>query len=314
MNKLLRYWNKNKGKILITISVIAFLIISFRVADSLIRIQNENKAETPKYNRVKDIKNPTESVISGEKVKQNISTQNSEIIKQFVNYCNNKEIKKAYELLSEDCKMEFGNDINKFTNNYYKKVFNTNKNYTLELWLNESNSYTYKILYCTEDLLASGGNTSNNIEDLITVIRQDDSYKLNVGGFIKKETINKSAISNDIEIIVNSKKVYRSYEKYNISIKNNTKKTILISDSKSDKDICLLDKNDIEYASYVTQMPITNLYVSPGQNLNINIKFNKIYDLTRIIKSMKFEKIILDANSKDINNEKIESITMTISM
>ena len=43
MIKLLRYWNQNKRKIIITIAVIAFVFIIIQVANQIVKKQNADK-------------------------------------------------------------------------------------------------------------------------------------------------------------------------------------------------------------------------------------------------------------------------------
>lgn len=300
MNKFIRYWNQNRKKIIIIIAVIAFIIILIQIINSILA----NGAKTEINSERKDKTKPSQSVITGGEVPERITDNNTETIKQFVNYCNNKEYEKAYNLLSDDCKAEYNNNINLFINSYYKTVFTNQKTYNLELWLNENNTYTYKITYVENNLLATGGtNINNNIEDYITIIKQNNENKININGFIKKVDINRTQTANNIEIIINSKKVYKSYETYNITIKNSTSKNILVSERKDNSDICLVDKNDVEYQSFLDEITTENLSVKPGQEKNITIRFNKLYDLYRTIEKMQFKNIITDTESP--NKEKI---------
>ena len=88
----------------------------------------------------------------------------------------------------------------------------------------EQGSYTYKVTYYEDDLLATGGTTTNkNFEDYITIINQNGERKLNINNFIKKQEINKTQATEAIQITIKNKRVYRSYEQYRILIKNNTK-------------------------------------------------------------------------------------------
>ena len=92
------------------------------------------------------------SVITGEEVKTNEQSKNT--IKKFVEYCNNKEIEKAYSMLSEDCKKLIYSDIEKFKINYIDRIFYIYRLYTLENWFETLSLKTYYIKY-TEDILAS---------------------------------------------------------------------------------------------------------------------------------------------------------------
>ena len=73
MKKLLRYWNQNKRKILITLAVIALVIIIIQMANAMIRNQNErdrNHNVTKKPTIANDITKPNESIIYNDKLTQ----------------------------------------------------------------------------------------------------------------------------------------------------------------------------------------------------------------------------------------------------
>ena len=295
MEKIIRYWNQNRKQIIIVIAIIAFIIIMLRVINNLAKQINSSNNNTNTISKVTDLQKPTESTITGQNVPESVTKENTDIIKTFVDYCNNNQAQKAYELLSNDCKEEFNNNINVFINDYYNRIFKTKKTYNLELLYTEAGSYTYKTTYYEDNLLATGGTgVNNNFEDYITIINQDGERKLNINNFIKNQEINKTQVTNNIEITIKSKKVYRSYEQYKITIKNNNSTTILLSDGKNSEDICLLDKNDTKYVAFLHEIPEYNLLLRAGRTTELNISFNKIYAPTRVIEKIQFGNITLN--------------------
>lgn len=303
MNKIIRYWNQNREKIIIVIAIIAFFIIVIQVINGLLKNKSYSN-ENINTNKTVDVTKPTRSEITGQELTEKITETNTDLIKDFVTYCNSQEIQKAYDLLSNDCKLEYENDINAFKNNYINKIFDKAKTYKLDLMGSVSGAHTYKITYYKEDLLATGGISNNNIEDYITIIKENNENKINISSFIRKENINKSQSSNGIEIVVNNKKVYRSYEIYNLTIKNNTKNNISISDGINNSDIYLMDKNNTKYTAFVNEIPMYNLSLRNGQQANVEVKFNKIYDIYRNIEKMCFDNIKIN----DENNQVIKII------
>ena len=295
MSKIIRYWNQNRKQIIIVIAIIAFIIIMLRVINNLAKQINKSNNNTNTISKVTDLQKPTKSTITGQNVPETVTKENTDIIKTFVDYCNNNQEQKSYELLSNDCKEEFNNNINVFINDYYNRIFKTKKTYNLELLYTEAGSYTYKITYYEDNLLATGGTgANNNFEDYITIINQDGERKLNINNFIKNQEINKTQVTNNIEITIKSKKVYRSYEQYKITIKNNNSTTILLSDGKNSEDICLLDKNDTKYEAFLHEIPEYNLLLRAGRTTELNISFNKIYAPTRVIEKVQFSNITLN--------------------
>lgn len=300
MNKLVRYWNQNRGKIIMTLAIIAFIIILLQAVKGVLDSQEEERELVSRVEQTK----PIQSVITGQVISEETTDENMSIVKQFVEYCNDKKYKEAFNMLSEDCKNEFENEINNFTKDFYNKVFSTNKTYKLELIFKKNNMYTYKITYYENNLLATGGSELNkNIEDYITVFKDNNESKISINGFIAKEEINKSQKIGDIEVIVNSKKVYRTYETYNITIKNYSGKRILINDSEKPDDICLVDQNGEEYASFINEIPVQLLSLATGYQKNLDIKFNKGLNLYRTIEKVKFKNIILDYDAYSQNKE-----------
>lgn len=291
MKKIIRYWNQNRRQIIIVIAIIAFAIFALKVINSLLDNSVGYNNDT-NISKVEDVTKPNKSAITGETIPEETVEKNSDLVKKFINYCNNKEIEKAYNLLTDDCKSEFNNDVYKFRDNYFNNIFGTPKSYSLELWGNESGYYTYKITYYENNLLATGGQSlNNNIEDYITITRKNGEDKLNIGCFIKKQDINKTKSSDNIDITINNRRVYKSYEKYIVTIKNNGTTNITISDGKNNSDICIIDNNNTKYVSYISEILDSKLTIEPGRQTQLEIKFNKIYNSYKFIKQIEFSNI-----------------------
>ncbi len=310
MNKLVRYWNQNRGKIIMTLAIIAFIIILLQAVKEIL---NNQEDERELISRVEHTK-PIQSVITGQVISEETTDENMAIVKQFVEYCNNKKHKEAFAMLTEDCKNEFENDTNNFLKDFYNNVFSVERTYKLELMYKNGNMYTYKITYYEDNLLATGGSELNkNVEDYITVFKDDNESKVSINGFITKEEINKSQKIGDIEVIINSKKVYRTYETYNITIKNYSGKTILINNCEEPDDICLVGEKGEEYGSFINEIPVELLSLANGYQKNLDIKFSKALNLYRTIEKIKFKNIILDYDAYSQNKE-TEKIDISVSI
>ncbi len=312
MRNFIRYWNHNRKKIIIVIAIIAFIFILIRILDGYYKNKSINSSSP-----VIDMTKPIQSVITGQKVDEKVTDKNMNCIDQFINYENNKEYEKAYSLLTDDCKEEYSNDVNTFINNYCTKIFATKKTYNLELWFNSGDAYTYKIKMYEENMLATGeGNLDKNIEDYITIVKGKDEDKISINGFIRKSNINKSNEVNNIEVLIRSKKVYKDYETYNITIRNKTSNDILIGDRKNNKDIYLVDKDNIQYSAFLNELSTDSLLLKSGYEKNISINFNKIYDQNKIISEIKFKNIILDSEKylNNKNNEKIDTLEIGVNL
>ena len=266
------------------------------VTNSLLREENDdsNKSSTKITNK------PTSSGASGQTISEVQTDKNIEIIDKFIGYCNNKNHENAYNMLTNGCKEEYSNSIDDFKDKYINTIFKSSKSYKLELWMMYAEIYTYKINYYNNNLLATGGKSlSSGIDGYITVT--SDGY-ISVGNFIRKQNINKSNTSQNIEILVNDKRFYKDYEIYNVTIRNRTDKTIMLAEGNYGREICVVDEKGVEYPSYIDEIEKESLSIKPGYERNINIKFSKIYDIYRIINSLKFKDIILDKEQYDKNS------------
>jgi len=293
-----------------TLAIIAFIIILLQAVKGVLNGQEEERELVSRVEQTK----PIQSVITGQVISEETTDANMTIVKQFVDYCNNKNYDEAFNMLSEDCKNEFEKEINNFINDFYNKVFSSKRTYKLELMFKKNNMYTYKITYYEDNLLATGGSELNkNVEDYITVFKDDNESKVSINGFITKEKINESQKIGDIEVIVNSKKVYRTYETYNITIKNYSGKRILINNSEQPDDICLVDQNGEEYASFINEIPVELLSLATGYQKNLDIKFNKGLNLYRTIEKVKFKNIILDYDAY-LQNKETEKVDISVSI
>ena len=313
MNRFIRYFNQNRVKIIIAILIVAFIIILVQAINNILKeMQTEEEPTEPV---IQDSSRPVESVITGEELTEETTDNNLNVIGQFVGFCNNQEYENAYNLLSQDCKDAVYSTLDSFVTDYCNKVFTTNMSYNLELWYNASNAYTYRILYFENNILSTGNiNPTNNIEDYITVTESEDGYKLNINNFIERETINKSQNieGTEITITINDRYIYRSYERYTITVRNNTDKTILLSEGTNGNDICLVDSNEVEYDSIINEVSLANLELTPGVERTLDIRFYKMYNLYRTINSISFKNIILDKNTFEQDAENTQRLNINI--
>ena len=310
MNKFIRFWNQNRIRIIITALIVVFIIILIQAINAVLK-NSRVEEYTPNNTTIVDTGKPTESVISGEEAPEGDTENNLDLIRQFVEYGNNKDYQSAYNLLNDDCKQEIFRSLDEFITDYCNNIFNKNVTYELELWDYVSDAYTYRILYYENNLLQTGNASSNNnIEDYITVVETDSGNRLNINGFIRKDNINKIEEIPEIQIIVNYRERYRDFERYNITVKNTSSNTILLSEGQNGNDICLIDTNDVEYDSIINEVPMIDLELNPGEEKTIEIKFYKMYNLYRTIDKISFKSIVL--NKDNINDANKISINIDI--
>ena len=296
MNNFRRYFNRNRKSIWGIIIIIFFFIIILQLFNFIVKNINEKKKEDFNNMISKEVNNDNnvtnkKSLVSGEKVNTERLNNDTKLIKQFLDYCNNNEIENAYNLLSDSCKKEMYNNINDFSKFYYDTNFNGNKKtYSIENW--SDNIYKVKII---EDILSTGkSNNGESKHDYITIIKQDNQFKLNINNYIGFKEINKTTTEKDVTINIISKNVYMDYEEYNIKVVNNTKKTILLDEGKKIDSISVEDQNKGRHSAYTHELTEQKLIVNPLHTNNIKIKFYNGYSSNKSMEYLVFSDIVLD--------------------
>lgn len=289
MNRLIKFYNQNRYiiwmAVLIIIAIIALIQILNNFALKRSGIKNNIDQNANSTNTI----NKNYSVITGKEIKEEVS----QIIDEFINYCNNQEVEKAYGLLSDECIKTLYPTLEDFTQKYYQKLFINKKTYLYQSWISYDNKYTYKVDFL-DDMLATGTASNSSIIDYYTVVKNNQNYKLNINKFIGITDINKTETKNNITINVNRKKVFMDYETYEIEIKNNSEKEIML-DSLQDTDTVYVE-NDNKQQYYWTSHEILeeDITIKRAQGKKIDIKFNKEYKPSKEAKKIVFSKIMLN--------------------
>lgn len=309
MMNLIRFYNKNRHAIWITIVVI---ILIFGVMETLNNLSKNNTKDksSSTNNSTTTYNKDNYSIISGTNMPNEVTSQSTNIIDSFIKYCNEKDINSAYNLLSNDCKQTLYPTEEEFKNNYVNKIFSSYRMYDKRAWVNTNSSYTYSIKI-TEDLLSTGGNKEDaNIQDYYTLVKENGEYKLNINNYIGKEEINKTKAENGIEVYVIEKKTYIDYEIYTIKVKNNTQNEVILDSKEDTKTVYLKDTNNYNYIAFLNELSIDDLTIKSGMTRTIKIKFNKSYNPKNVEKSIVFTNIILNyreyLNNKNNQFAKIE--------
>ncbi len=314
MRKIIRYFHENKQKILIIVGMLAFIIFIVHFLNSVIRKNNisNNRVES-NTSKIQDVTIPNRPAVSDEKIPNEKVKEDAEFIRDFVSYCNEKKYEEAYNLLSEDCKEVLYPDLKKFTDDYVDYIFKTKKIYNLELWQND----TYKITYYEDNLLATGGQTTNNnYVDYITITEQEKEVKINISSFVGKRQMNRKKVNNNITVKINSKLIYIDYEIYNISVINNNSTTICLSNNRNEKDVILIDKEDNEHNSSVFEVDSSKLIIEPNDESNFDIKFGIAYKYDNGGETIQFKNVCMDYEEyqKTTDKDNFKKVEIEINM
>lgn len=299
LNNLIRKYNRNRREIWIVVVIIAF-IIGFRYALTSYmkndRIGSSNNATTYFPNN-----NQNDYPILNNKIYEdkNVSKNSEEIsntIKTFIEYCNNRQVEEAYDMLSEDTKYNLYKSKTEFVKNYYITFFKTKKIYNMQAWITSGGYYTYKVEF-DEDLLSTGGADSNKIEEYYTVVKENEKYKININRYIGNIEINKITEKNNVKITVLSKNIYLDNIEYKIKVENLSNNTIVLDTKNTKRTTALMDSNNFEYPAYMYKLLENDLTVYSGETKEINIQFNQQYNAKYYNTKIVFNNFNLDNNS-----------------
>ena len=305
MYNLIRFYNQNRRKILMTILIIVFILGIIQLLNYFTKInkeqqenQNSNITENSDINR-ELVSN--KSAVFGDTVSSSNLKSDIEIINEFVKYCNEQNVTLAYEIISNECKEVMFPTIDDFYNMYYSNLFNGNKKlHTIENWLGS----IYQVRF-TGDILSTGDlNNNATIQDYITIIREDGEKKLNINSYVGRTNLNKTTVNKNIKITVKNVDTYMDYEIYNLEIENNSENDILLDTSDDTKSVYLLDTKNVPYYFYSNEIIENTLKVKSKFTNNIEIKFSNSYSSSRKINKLVFSKLILNYEEyKDLENK-----------
>lgn len=161
LDRKIRLFFVTYGRLLfMVIASIAILIFIIQSLNNYVKELNKNTVITEEEKNIIEQEKQNEYEIKN-------------YISKFIEYCDSKDIQKAYEMISEKCKKEKYGSLENFENEYIKKYFNIKiANYKIK-----KDNNIYEVLL-TEDMLITGKTTStnqikiqmNNVEDKIYIL------------------------------------------------------------------------------------------------------------------------------------------------
>lgn len=313
MNKMIRWYNQNRGMFWTIIGAVALLIIIIQILNGIAREEKEQKRKeiaerNSSTSQSTTISKTDESVITKDKISKEIDKNNTDIIKEFVGYCNSNNVEKAYSMLSEECKSIIYPTIESFRNNYHKRIFNIYRMYSLENWYSDVDSWVYYIKY-TEDVLSTGNtNSTDNKADYITVVKKQDRYCINISNYVGRKECRKNSTEKNVTLQVNWVDYYIDFAIVNMTVRNNTDKVICLDTKENNESMYLYDTNGVKYSSFLNENAKEQLVIYRNINNSINVKFNKKYNQEREIKGIIASDIVLNYEDYSENKAKKEVI------
>ena len=288
---LIRYYNQNRKKIWGILIIIFSALILLQLVNYIYKMNREKEDNENSNNQIeKAITNTTQlttnqSVITGENVSSSQLESATTTIDKFISYCNNKELQKAYDLLTDECKRQMYPTLEIFEQAYYNNVFQgENKTCSIENWVD--NIYKVRII---DDMISTGKKNNNYAkQDYITVKEEKKGYQLNINGYIGSTQINKKTEKDNIAMEVLSKNTYMEYEEYTINVTNQAEDVIVLDNRTDGKSLYLQDSKQNQYFSYNHELTEPMLTISSGETKEVTIRFYSSYISNKKIKYIVF--------------------------
>lgn len=282
--KLRKFFKKHKRKIVI-ILVIWMVII----AVNYYLVNNEIILPETTYEPNEPIMNETGAV------PKSMQGPINNLIDEYINYCNNKEYEKAYNLLSTDFKEYVYKDIDSFKT-YVDSVFDTKKIYNIQNYSNVNDVYIYRVRIL-DDIMASGLTGEEELyfhEEKFTIAQEGENLRLSIKGYIGKEKLDYMYEDDYMKINFIEKQSYYSNEKYLVQIRNKTDNIIVLKDGTETEEVFLNLGNQIRTVQN------ENIIINPSQEIELELEFTRFYDETTPVKGIVFDAIrVLNEYSRD---------------
>ena len=109
MNKLVRFYNQNRYTVWIVILSIVAFIVMIQILNDFAYEQNNANIDINSSNNSSI--NYNYSVITEQEISSNVS----DVIDEFIEYCNKGQIEEAYTMLSDECKVILYPSLEDFT-------------------------------------------------------------------------------------------------------------------------------------------------------------------------------------------------------
>ncbi|MCR5186102.1 MAG: hypothetical protein K6D97_03175 [Clostridia bacterium] len=256
---------------------------------------------------------PSVSVIDSTAVPKKEHTEITDLINEYVTYCNNNDFDKAYNMLSSDCRrFSFNNDFDEFRKHLYR-LMPTAREYSVQSYSNpEKDIYIYQVNYFN-DMLASGlTNSTYRYTTEKMTFKEDNkgNYEMSVGDFYNVKYPKAVAENEYLKVEVTTQVQKYEEEIYTVKIKNrNYDNFAVISDLTEGNEILLQLPNETRNCNRNYEV-----ILGPGEEQTFELNFSKFVDDKKESKSITFSDIRMmkdyqtaSKSYEEIENDKVNS-------
>lgn len=242
---------------------------------------------------------------TGESVPETVREEVNNTIDTFFNYCNSKQYKSAYDMLTTVCQEYMYSDSLSEFMEYVDSVYTSQKIYNIQNYSNVNDVYIYDI-NILDDILSTG--TTGGYEtykEKIALIEENGVMKISNQGYIGKTTFsNVTGEDQYVKISIMDKNMSYQREEYAVEISNKTDGYLVIGNGNLANEITLNLGDQTRPALDIINNPII---LAPGQTTNYFLLFDKYYDDGKTPTEMSFNLIRVFGNDEDLANEGLSS-------
>lgn len=278
-----RHWIRQYGKI---------IIIGFVIWGIIFMINIFLKKKTVEPVLVTSTKPHTEVIQDTQTTPKNLQKPIEDLIKKYVDYCNDGNYQAAFDMLSDDCKeISFNNDIQRFMKHVLKKMPMPKKygiqNYS-ETLVDHKKLYIYEVRYYDDYISTGLTNTEYKFtsEKFTFNLNKDDKIEMNVGDYIYSVPIKSVSENEYLKIDVVDKIVKYEYETYDVRLTNRSNYTVVISDDQEIDEIKLILPNEFR-----TLQNRSDIVLLPNQKMDVKLQFPKFSDDGDIAQKILFSSV-----------------------
>lgn len=262
--KIRRFIKKNRKKVIFVVITVAIIIAINYI------LKNMPEEEIPKTTY-----EPNVAVMDESEVPKKWHSEIENRIKTFVDYCNNKEYQKAYDMISDDCKDAIYPVIGDFKE-YVDKRFQVKRIYSIQNFSNISKQYIYDVNFMS-DFMATGSTGTNYgyVQEKFVFTEDDNSLKFAIGGFVRTNILDAFVEDENLKIVTKKKNVYYDHETYTVDITNKTDYPIVLGDGTGEDEIAISINEQLREE---TNINAVNVVLQPNESRTFTFVFEKYCD------------------------------------
>ena len=232
---------------------------------------------------------PHEELLNGDgNPSEKTATAIEDFIDDYVNKCNSKDYSGAFNLLTDECKTYVFNDSEDKFKEYVDAVFNKEKRYSIQNYINYNGNYIYNIKII-DNIIKTGltNQTYAFYEEKIAIKQDGKNLKMSINDYIGHDDLKNLAEDDYMKIRIESRENYYSSQLYTIRITNKTEKELVLYDGIADNELTIQSEDDSRNASTVS----ATIALEPGETRTFKVRFAKYYDEKTKADTISFNKV-----------------------